>query len=50
MAVRGADGSVKPEETVCYLCGPPGMTDEFVALLKGLLGDGQERIFFEKWW
>ncbi|OJJ82094.1 FAD-dependent oxidoreductase [Aspergillus glaucus CBS 516.65] len=50
VVVKGADGSVRPEETVCYLCGPLGMTDEFDGILRGLLGDGQERIFFEKWW
>jgi len=50
VAIRGADASVKAEETVCYLCGPPGMTDDFVGVLRELLGDGQERILFEKWW
>lgn len=41
---------MRPEETVCYLCGPPWMTDELVGVLRGLLGDGQKRVFFEKWW
>lgn len=49
-ALRGSDGVIRPEETVCYLCGPPRMTDEIVSTLRALLGDGQERIFFEKWW
>ena len=50
VAVRGADGSVKADETVCYLCGPPRMTDELGDVLTALLGDGQKRLFFEKWW
>ena len=50
VAVKGADKSVRPEETVCYMCGPPWMTDEFVGVLRGMLGDGQKRVFFEKWW
>lgn len=50
VAVRGADGSVKAAETMCYLCGPPWMTDELGGVVRELLGDGQERVFFEKWW
>jgi hypothetical protein len=39
--------------TVCYVCGPPLMTDEFVVLLQSLLedeGSGPRRVFYEKWW
>ncbi|PWY95129.1 hypothetical protein BO94DRAFT_553075 [Aspergillus sclerotioniger CBS 115572] len=36
-AISGSDGKVKVEETVCYVCGPPGMTDEL-------------RVYYEKWW
>lgn len=50
VAVRGADGSVKADETVCYLCGPPWMTDELGGVVRTLLGNGQKRVFFEKWW
>ncbi|RHZ68498.1 FAD-dependent oxidoreductase [Aspergillus thermomutatus] len=49
-ALQGRDGVIRPEETVCYLCGPPKMTDEVASTLRGLLGDGKERVFFEKWW
>ncbi|EAW10697.1 FAD-dependent oxidoreductase [Aspergillus clavatus NRRL 1] len=49
-ALQGSEGIIRPEESVCYMCGPPKMTDEVVSTLQGLLGDGQERIFFEKWW
>lgn len=50
VAVKGADGSLKADETVCYLCGPPLMTDELAGVAGSLLGDGQKRVFFEKWW
>jgi NAD(P)H-flavin reductase len=36
------------EGTVCFVCGPPGMTDEFVGIFEGLVG--AERVFCEKWW
>ncbi|KAE8351933.1 hypothetical protein BDV28DRAFT_136113 [Aspergillus coremiiformis] len=49
-ALNGPNGNIEPEETVCYMCGPPAMTDEVVATLRGLMGDGSERVFFEKWW
>jgi NAD(P)H-flavin reductase len=34
--------------TVCFVCGPPGMTDEFVEFLGELVG--KEKVFCEKWW
>lgn len=52
----GRDGSGNGVEmdldkrTVCYVCGPPTMTDRIVAELVGLLRDGEQRVFFEKWW
>ena len=49
-ALTGPNGDIQPEETVCYMCGPPAMTDEFVAALRDLMGDGSDRVFFEKWW
>ncbi|KAF5861331.1 hypothetical protein ETB97_000368 [Aspergillus alliaceus] len=49
-ALTGPNGDIEPEEAVCYMCGPPAMTDEFVPRLRGLMGDGGERVFFEKWW
>lgn len=48
--VIGEDAEVNPKGTVCYLCGPPKMTDEFVEILRGLLGGEKERVLFEKWW
>jgi NAD(P)H-flavin reductase len=39
------------KDTVCYVCGPPGMTDSVVEVLGRILGEGgKQRIFFEKWW
>lgn len=49
-ALKGPDGVIRPEEAVCYICAPPRMTDEVAKTLRGLLGDGKERVFFEKWW
>lgn len=49
-ALTGPNGDIQAEETVCYMCGPPAMTDEFVTTLRGLMGDGSDRVFFEKWW
>jgi hypothetical protein len=34
--------------TVCYICGPPAMTDSFVKVAEGIIGP--ERVFREKWW
>jgi hypothetical protein len=34
--------------TVCYICGPPPMTDSFVKIAEGIIGT--ERVFCEKWW
>jgi predicted ferric reductase len=38
------------KRTVCYVCGPPRMTDEFVEFLAGQEGMEAERVFCEKWW
>ena len=35
---------------VSYICGPPGMTDEFVGFMKSAEGMQGERVFCEKWW
>ncbi|PYI28318.1 hypothetical protein BP00DRAFT_497479 [Aspergillus indologenus CBS 114.80] len=48
-AASGDDGTIEPGKTVAYVCGPPGMTDEIVGRLEGLLG-GRERVCYEKWW
>ncbi|OAX77813.1 hypothetical protein ACJ72_07885 [Emergomyces africanus] len=51
-AVRDLCNS-KGGRTVCYICGPPDMTDKFVADAEGVLGAGVGRdksVFFEKWW
>ena len=36
--------------TLCYVCGPPRMTDEFVDLLGQQPGMAKERVLCEKWW
>jgi len=36
--------------TVCYVCGPPRMTDESVANLSEQPGMAPERVLCEKWW
>ncbi|WEW57654.1 hypothetical protein PRK78_003121 [Emydomyces testavorans] len=43
-------GSDRDEQarTVCNLCGPPRMTDDFVEILERILGN--RRVFYEKWW
>ncbi|PGH11628.1 hypothetical protein AJ79_04768 [Helicocarpus griseus UAMH5409] len=47
-------GGPSGDRTVCYVCGPPNMTDEFVAGIEGLLGPAEKgrgkRVFCEKWW
>ena len=35
---------------VCYVCGPPKMTDHFVEYLKQHPKVLKERVFCEKWW
>ena len=36
--------------TVCYVCGPPQMTDELVDLLRNQKGMCEDRVLCEKWW
>ncbi|KAL8991498.1 MAG: hypothetical protein Q9169_007853 [Polycauliona sp. 2 TL-2023] len=38
-----------PKQAVVYICGPPGMTDEFEQVYLDL-GIKRERILTEKWW
>lgn len=35
---------------VVYVCGPAGMTDEFVDVLQGAEGMSEEKVLCEKWW
>ncbi|MCJ1363180.1 hypothetical protein MMC16_002287 [Acarospora aff. strigata] len=35
---------------VCYVCGPPAMTDEFVQVLRHADGMEENRVLCEKWW
>lgn len=35
---------------VCYVCGPPAMTDDFVTFLGNAEGMSKERVLCEKWW
>ncbi|KAL2848543.1 hypothetical protein BJY01DRAFT_233851 [Aspergillus pseudoustus] len=48
--VSRAHSQSNPDETVCYVCGPPQMTDEVVDILNDLLNGHKDRIYFEKWW
>jgi len=47
---KGAQGGAGREDTVCYVCGPQRMTDEFVEVLRGQEGMSEERVLCEKWW
>ncbi|OQE15780.1 hypothetical protein PENFLA_c030G00095 [Penicillium flavigenum] len=47
-AAVGAGGESDSHGTVCYVCGPPDMTDSIVEKLVEMLGE--QRVFFEKWW
>ncbi|KAJ5567662.1 hypothetical protein N7535_006968 [Penicillium sp. DV-2018c] len=50
-AALGTDAELDPRGTVCYVCGPPPMTDAVVESLRQILGeDGIQRVLFEKWW
>jgi hypothetical protein len=48
--VSGTDGRFSPSKTVCYVCGPPQMTDEIVNTVTEILNGRKDRVFFEKWW
>jgi len=37
-------------DTVCYICGVPGMTDDFVDLAQKAEGMDERNVFCEKWW
>jgi ferredoxin-NADP reductase len=37
-------------DTVCYICGVPGMTDDFVDLTQQAEGMDERNVFCEKWW
>lgn len=37
-------------DTVIYVCGVPGMTDEFVEKVKGVEGIVKENVLCERWW
>ena len=43
-------GAISREGTVCYVCGPARMTDEFVDLLGQQDGMSPDRVLCEKWW
>ncbi len=36
--------------TVCYICGVPSMTDEFVEKARNAKGINERNVLFEKWW
>jgi NAD(P)H-flavin reductase len=44
-------GSVEERAgTVCYICGVPTMTDEFVEKARNAKGIDERNVLFEKWW
>lgn len=43
-------GPQRMRESVCYVCGPKGMTDAFVDVLQRHPGMDENRLMFEKWW
>lgn len=44
------EAAIPREAVLAYVCGPPAMTDELVAILHGDLGLSEDRVRFEKWW
>lgn len=38
------------KNTVAYVCGPPKMTDDVVAMLRKQPGMSDDRVVCEKWW
>lgn len=40
----------KRKGVVVYICGPPGMTDEFVEVMGRAEGMDPTMVFCEKWW
>lgn len=40
----------KRSGTLCYVCGPPRMTDTIVDYLKSCNGMDEHRVLCEKWW
>lgn len=40
----------KRSDTVCYICGPPAMTDHFIGTVKAIEGIQKDNVLFEKWW
>lgn len=48
-AALGHDIEIR-KSTVCYICGPPRTTDQFVEYLKGREGMDEKRVLCEKWW
>lgn len=51
MALLGAISPLEERKgTVAYVCGVPGMTDEFVEVLREAEGMEEKRVLCEKWW
>ena len=49
-AIACDDSGMVWEGTVCYVCGPKEMTDEFVEGIKGFDGMDESDVLCEKWW
>lgn len=43
-------GGASRESTVCYICGVPSMTDDFVEFLRKVEGLDDGRVLCERWW
>jgi len=50
MAGQDILDEIKSEKTLVYICGPKGMTDEFVDVVKNSGALPEENVFCEKWW
>ena len=48
--IEALGGLDERKGAVAYVCGPPGMTDEVVGLLRGAEGMEEQRVLREKWW
>lgn len=50
-AIDGYNGDADGRQrTLCYVCGPQVMTDDFVEYLSDQTGMSKDRVLCEKWW
>lgn len=49
--IEEALGSLEERrQAVSYVCGPRGMTDELVGMIRRMNGMQQDQVLYEKWW